>query len=127
MRAKLAGVLIAAAVALSLCLTCYFLVNHVADRTEDLAMQALDQVDQGRLEKARETMTQLASEWERYRPFLEMLISHDEMHTVVERYVEAEINLDRGHLDDYYRTMSLLREILRHIREQERVGWGNVL
>ena len=90
-------------------------------------MQAEDLVDRGQLEDAAAKMAQLASEWKRHQPFLEMLISHDEMHTVVERYTEAEISLRDGRLDDFSKSMSLLMEMLDHIREQERVRWGNVL
>jgi hypothetical protein len=49
------------------------------------------------------------------------------MHTVVERYTEASINLKRDHLDDYFKSMALLEEILDHIRDQEMVRWGNIL
>ena len=72
-------------------------------------------------------MTQLATVWQRLQRFLEMLISHDDMHAVTERYTEAVVSLRRGHMDDYYKSMALLMEMLDHVRQQERVWWGNVL
>ena len=90
-------------------------------------MRALDYVDQGQLDAAEESMTTLANVWAKYQPFLEMLISHDEMHNVAEHYIEAQIELKRNRLDDYYKTMALLQEMLSHIRKQESINWGNVL
>jgi hypothetical protein len=127
MRAKLIGVILVAVVAVSFSLTCLFVVQHAADQVEKLSMEAQDLVEQGKMEDGIAKMTQLASEWMRHQPFLEMLISHDEMHAVVERYTEAVINLRRDHLDDYFKSMALLEEMLDHIRDQERVRWGNVL
>jgi hypothetical protein len=127
MRAKLIGVIAVAVVALSFSLTCMFVVTHAVGQMEKLSMEAQDLVDRGQTQEAVAKMTALASEWERHQPFLEMLISHNEMHTVVERYVEAEACLKRGCLDDYYKSMALLQENLDHIRQQERIRWGNVL
>jgi len=127
MRAKLISVIAVAVVALAFSLTCMFVVTHAVGQMEKLSMEAQDLADRGQTQDAIAKMTALASEWERHQPFLEMLISHDEMHTVVERYTEAEINLQRDHLDDYYKSMALLMEMLGHIREQEKVRWGNVL
>ena len=127
MRSKLIGVIAVAAVAIAFCLTCLIVVTHAVGQIEKLAMEAQDLADQGKTQEAVAKMTALASEWKRHRPFLEMLISHNEMHTVVERYVEAEACLKRGCLDDFYKSMALLQENLDHIRQQERIRWGNVL
>lgn len=127
MRQKLIGVVVVAAISILFCLACLFLVSHVVGRMEVLSMEAQDFADADQNDRAIEKMTQLAGEWEKYRPFLEMLISHNEMHTVVDRYVEAGVNLKRGSMDDYYRSMALLEESLGHIRQQQRVRWGNVL
>ncbi len=127
MRAKLIGVIAVAVVALAFSLTCMFVVTHAVGQMEKLSMEAQDLVDRGQTQDAVAKMTALASEWERHQQFLEMLISHNEMHTVVERYVEAEACLKRGCLDDFYKSMALLQENLDHIRQQERIRWGNVL
>ena len=127
MRSKLIGVILVAAVAIAFCLTCLIVVNHAVGQIEKLAMEAQDLVDQGKNGEAVAKMAALAAEWKHHRPFLEMLISHNEMHTVVERYVEAEASLRRGNLDEFYESMALLQENLDHIRQQERVRWGNIL
>ena len=127
MRKKLIGVLVVAAVSIVFGLICLMLVSHVVERMETISMEAQALVDQGKPDLAKEKMVQLAGEWEKFRPFLEMLISHNEMHTVVDRYVEAGVNLERDHLDDFYNAMALLQESLRHILNQEQVRWGNVL
>jgi hypothetical protein len=127
MRAKLIGVIVVTAVSILFCLACLILVNHVVGKMEELSMEAQDFVDQGNTEQGIETMAQLAGEWEKYETFLEMMISHIEMHTVVDRYVEAGVYLTRGSLDDFYKSMALLQESLKHIENQQRVRWGNVL
>ena len=115
MRKKLIWVLVMAAISIAFGITCLILVSHVVGQMEALSMEAQALVDQGNNDLASEKMVQLAGEWEKFRPFLEMLISHNEMHTVVDRYVEAEINLQRNHLDDFYKSMALVQESLRHI------------
>lgn len=127
MRAKLIGVISVAVVAVAFAITCMLVVQHAVGQVEKLSMEAQDLVEQGKKEDAIAKMTQLASEWKRHQQFLELLISHDEMHTVVERYTEAEVNLRRDHMDDYFKSMALLEEMLDHIRDQEKVRWGNVL
>lgn len=127
MRSKFTSVIVVLVVAVSFCLVCLAVVNHAAGNVEKLSMEAQRLVDQGRADDAVATMTELATEWKRHQPFLEMLISHDEMHTVAERYTEASVELQRGQLDDYYRSMALLQEMLEHIRAQERVRLGNIL
>ncbi len=126
MRMKLLGIGIATALALALCLTCFLLVTHVTDQVEALSTQALGLVDQGRTEEAAHVMTRLVGEWSRYAPVLELIISHEEMNTVVERYLKAQSSLRHNQLDDFHKEMTLLREILRHVREQESIGWGNL-
>ncbi len=101
-----------------------FVVQHASEQVEKLSMEAQELAEQGRIEDAVAKMTQLASEWKRHQPFLEMLISHDEMHTVVERYTEAEAYLRRGRMDEFNSNMALLMEMLDHIRDQEAVRWG---
>lgn len=127
MRSKLFGVISVAVVAVSFALTCMFVVHHAVEQVEKLSMEAQELADQGKIEEVVAKMTQLASEWKRHQPFLEMLISHDEMQAVVERYTEAEVYLRRDELDEFYSNMALLMETLDHIREQETVRWGNVL
>lgn len=127
MRKKLIGVLVVAAVSIAFGITSLILVSHVVGEMETFSMEAQALVDQGKTDPAKEKMTQLATVWEKFRPFMEMLISHDEMHTVVERYTEAEASLERSNLDDYYKSMALLQENLSHIRDQERIRWGSVL
>lgn len=127
MRKKLIGVLVVAAVSIAFGITSLILVSHVVGEMETFSMEAQALVDQGKTDPAKEKMTQLATVWEKFRPFMEMLISHDEMHTVVDRYVEAGVNLERDQLDDFYKSMALLQESLRHILNQEQVRWGNVL
>ncbi len=127
MRRKLIGVAVVTAIAVAFCLACLVLVNHVIGRMEALSMEAQDFVERGQTREAAAKMTQLAEEWQRFRPFLEMLISHNEMHTVVDRYVEAQSHLMRGQMDDYFVSMATLQESLDHIRQQEQVRLGNVL
>ncbi len=127
MKSKLIGVIVVTVLAVSFSLTCLIVVNHAVGQMNALSMEALDLVDRGQTGEALAKMTLLASEWKKYRPFLEMLISHDEMHTVVERYTEAKASLERSNLDDFYKSMALLQENLSHLRDQEKVRWGNVL
>jgi hypothetical protein len=127
MRKKLIGVIAVTIVAVAFCIGCLLAITHVVDRMEAMSMEAQDAADRGDTKAAIEWMARMATEWEKHRSFLETLISHDEMHTVAERYTEAEINLKRDHMDDFYKSMALLQEILEHIREQERVRLGNIL
>jgi len=127
MRAKLIGVIVVLVVAVGFCITSFLVVGHAVEQVEALAMQAEDLADQGETEAAIEKMAQLATEWKRHQRFLEMLTSHDDMHSVIDRYTEATISLRRGQLDDFYKAMALLMEMLDHIRQQERVWWGNIL
>ena len=127
MRSKLVGVIVVLVVAVSFSVACQAVVNHAAGNMEALSMEAQRLVDEGRKDDAVAKMVELATEWKRHQPFLEMLISHSEMYTVAEWYTEASIDLQRGQLDDYYKAMALLQEMLDHIREQERIRWGNIL
>jgi alpha-D-ribose 1-methylphosphonate 5-triphosphate diphosphatase PhnM len=126
MRTKLVSIAIVLVITLSFCLATLYVMHDVIDQAEDLTVQIIDHAEHSRLDMTEEKMIELTNLWERHRPFLEMLISHDDMHAVIERYVEATVSLKGEDLDDFYISMALLQEMLRHIREQEEVAWGNV-
>lgn len=114
------------AAALMLCAASLFTVNHTVDEALRLRGQALVAFDQGRSDAARDGMQALAGFWERRNGVMEMLASHDDLHSVEAAIADARICLECEDRDDFLRAMSTVDSGLRHLRDEEAVRWTNL-
>lgn len=126
MRFTLITICVALVLAIGVCLGCVSTIDRAIYEMQDISTLAIDFVNAGDNKTGAEQMVRLASKWEAYRPWLEVMTSHEDLHAVTEHYTEAAMNLERDHLDDFHKSMALLDESLKHIRDQEALTISNV-
>lgn len=127
MRTMLIAALTVAVVTGSLCCWGISYIDEATDELSDLAMQLMDHAAAENYEGAQETITIMANQWARNRPVLEMLTDHEDLHNVTEHLVQGQTHLKYRHANDFYQSMALLNESLRHMRDSERLSLANIL
>ena len=120
----------ALAIAIATGIFCFWGISYIDEATDelsDLAMQLMDHAANENYSAASETITIMANQWERERPVLEILTDHEDLHAVTEHLVQGQIHLKHRHANDFYQSMALLIESLRHMRNAEEFSLANIL
>lgn len=102
-------------------------VDEVTDEMSDRALLLMQYAETEQFEQAEEIVTIMANEWQRALPVLGMITDHDDLHAVTECIAEGNVHLKFRHANDFYRTMALLDEALRHLRGNEDLTASNLL
>lgn len=127
MRFTMILLCVALVLAIGVCAACQYTINRAVYQMQEITTLAIDYANIGDQESCAEQMVRLASKWEEHKPWLEIMTSHEDLHAVTEHYTEASMNLEREHYDDFYKSMALLDEALKHIRDQEALSISNIL
>lgn len=127
MRTMLIAALAVAIATGGLCCWGISYIDEATDELSDLAMQLMDHAAVENYEGAQETIVIMTNQWARSRPVLEMLTDHEDLHAVTEHLVQGQIHLKYRHANDFYQSMALLNESLRHMRDSERLSLANIL
>ena len=126
MRTVIIVALVVAVACGALCVVSVAYIDETTDELSDMAMQLMDYAEAEDYKRASETLVIMANQWERHRPILEMISDHEDLHTVTEHLVESQVHLKYEHANDFYQSMALLDESLRHIRDSERISIANI-
>lgn len=127
MRTMLIAALTVAIATTALCCWGVSYIDEATDELSDLAIELMHFAEAEDYEGAQDTITTMASQWAKRRPILEILTDHENLHTVTEHLVEGEVHLKHRNSNDFYRSMALLDEALRHIRDAEKLSPENLL
>ncbi len=102
-------------------------VHQTVYDMDEIRLSALRMADEGRKQEASAEMVRMASLWDERGPTLEMMVDHEDLHSISSEIAEAETNLECDHMDDFNRSMTLLGEALHHIEQHERLRLANIL
>ena len=127
MRATLISMLAVALLSAGICVFSMLMIGHAAGEMESMRTEVLKLADAGDLPGAKERLKQMAEMWSRHEGTLAVLSSHEDLHKITELLIEGDANLAADDLDDFERSMALLGEALRHLREEEKLSFSNVL
>ena len=127
MKTMLTAALIVAVATGAICGWGISYIDEATDELSDMAMQLMDHAAAENYSAAAETITMMANRWERDKPVLEMLTDHDALHEVTEHLVQGQTHLRYRHANDFYQSMALLNESLRHLRDAEKLSITNIL
>lgn len=126
MRTQMTMAIVVTIVSVALCFASVAYIDEATDELSDLAMQLMDYAEAEDYAHASETLVIMANQWARHRPILEMISDHEDLHNVTEQLVESQVHLKYEHANDFYQSMALLDESLRHIRDSERFSIANI-
>ena len=127
MRIKCIATILVFVVSAAICFGCTYCIHTAVSQTEFLANTALMRFDEGDMPGALEMLSRMAERWNRQLPLMQMIASHDDLHDISLQYQEAATNLKSGDSDEFQRSMSLLQEALKHLRDQESLSFANLL
>lgn len=112
--------------AAAVCIGSTLLIHTSLDRMSDLHEQTLSFTDSENTEAALDSLTQTAEYWGKCSVWMEMLTSHEDIHSVREQIVSAKALLEHDDIAQYHQCMALLRESLDHIRRHESLALSNI-
>ena len=83
-------------------------------------------MDAGAVQRAEETLTQLAAYISDKAVWLEVLCEHEDLHDLKEQLIDAQASIEFGIEDDFYQAIYRFGERLEHIAEAEGVSISNL-
>lgn len=114
------------AVSLAICVASMWMLDRILDDAHTKVTEVFVSMEQGDVTRAREGLVALATLWDEKADLLEMLCSHDDLHEVKERIIQAEICVEYTDMEDFYASVALIGEGIEHIRDQEALSLTNL-
>lgn len=115
MRRTLCITLAAFLAAMAVCALSYMKIGEFETHARHLRTRALLAMDEGEVQQAEVTMTELASYMQDNRNWLEMLCEHNDLHELKGNIIDAQASIEFGIEDDFYQAMYRFGEGLDHI------------
>lgn len=113
-------------VSLAVCIASMWVIDGILDEAHGISTSVFVSMENGDVVAAREGLVALATLWDERASLLEVLCSHDDLHEVKERIIEAQITLDYTDMEDFYSAVALVGEALEHVRDQEILSLTNL-
>ena len=118
--------LITLALALAVCAGSNRFVTRFVDRARHLRTDAIEAMDEGEVQRAEQTLTELAEHLKQSEPWLEVLCEHEDLHQIKEQIIDAQASIEFGIEDDFYQAIYRFGERLEHIADVENVRLSNL-
>ena len=111
---------------IAVCSWALITLNGILDEAHEYTVEVFTQMERGNVTAAREGLVALATLWDENMTLLEVLCSHDDLHEVKERIIQAEICVSYTDMEDFYSSIALIGEAIEHIREGEALRLTNL-
>lgn len=112
--------------AMAMCTVSNRYINRLVSHARHLRTQAIEAMDEGDVQRAEETLVELAGYINENQDRLEMLCEHDDLHDMKEQLIDAQASIEFGIEDDFYQAISRFGERLEHIANIEDVRISNL-
>lgn len=114
------------ACSIALCAVSERSITRVVEHARHMRTEAIDAMDAGDVQRAEETLTQLAAYISDKAVWLEVLCEHEDLHDLKEQLIDAQASIEFGIEDDFYQAIYRFGERLEHIAEAEGVSISNL-
>ncbi len=118
--------LIALALALAVCVSSNRFITCFVDHARHLRTDAIEAMDEGDVQRAEQTLVELAAHLKRSEPWLEVLCEHEDLHQIKEQIIDAQASIEFGIEDDFYQAIYRFGERLEHIADIENLRLSNL-
>jgi len=126
MRRMLLITLALLAVSLSVCTLSMVHVNRATEHCRRLRSQAILAMDAGDVQRAEETLVQLADYLDTNSLWMQIVCDHGDLHAIKGEIIDAQVSIEFGIEDDFYQAISRFGEGLEHIAELEKFSLSNI-
>lgn len=127
MKARIIVVISMLLISVSVCLISMLYVRSAMNEMEDMRIQTVLAVEEGRKEDALVLLTDMISLLDERSRILECLTPHEDLHNLVIELTTAKKSLMIGDMDDYKQSVMLIQEFSEHIRDHESLTLSNIL
>ena len=118
----LTALLFAAAV----CTASNRIINRVVDHARHLRTEAIEAMDDDDVQRAEQTLVELAEYIADNQFWLEVFCEHDDLHDIKEQLIDAQASIDFGSGEDFYQAIYRFGEALEHIADVENIRLSNL-
>ena len=118
----LAALLLAAAV----CATSNRIINRVVDHARHLRTEAIEAMDERDVQRAEQTLVELAEYIAENQFWLEVFCEHEDLHDMKVQIIDAQASIDFGSKEDFYQAIYRFGEALEHIADVEQIRLSNL-
>ena len=118
----LAALLLAAAV----CVASNRIINRVVDHARHLRTEAVDAMDGGDVQRAEQTLVELADFIADNQFWLEVFCEHEDLHEIKVQIIDAQASIEFGSREDFYKAIYRFGEALEHIADVEHIRLSNL-
>lgn len=127
MRRLFISTLAVLVVCLALCFASHRALRRTLDEAHGMTIGIFTDMEEERIDSARETLTALAVFWKEESVWMELICDHDDLHDVKELIIQARICIDYTDMEEFYSAVALIGEGIEHIREAEMLSLKNLL
>ena len=114
-------------VCLALCFISHHALGSALNEAHEMTISIFTDMEEARLDAARETLTALAVFWKEHSEWMELVCDHDDLHHVKELIIQAKICIDYADMEEFYSAVALIGEGIEHIQEAEVLSLKNML
>ena len=118
----LAALLFAAAV----CTASNRIVTRVVDHARHLRTEAIEAMDGQDVQRAEQTLVELAEYIAENQFWLEVFCEHEDLHDMKVQIIDAQASIDFGSREDFYQAIYRFGEALEHIADVEQIRLSNL-
>ena len=118
----LAALLFAAVI----CTASNVIINRVVDHARHLRTETIEAMDDGDVQRAEQTLVELAEYIAEHQFWLEVFCDHDDLHDITEQLIDAQASIDFGSREDFYQAIYRFGEGLEHISDVENIRLSNL-
>ena len=112
--------------AMAVCLLVKINIGRLVTHARHLRTEAIEAMDEGRIQLAEERMVELAGYIGRNQEWLEMVCDHADLHEMKGNIIDAQASIEFGIEDDFYQAIYRFGEGLDHIDSIERIRLSNL-
>ena len=111
---------------MALCTLTHVSILRVTTHARHLRTEAIEAMDEGRIQQAEERLVELAGYIAGHTGWLEMVCDHTDLHEIKAEIIDAQAAIEFGIEDDFYQAIYRFGEGLDHIAGIEEISLQNL-
>lgn len=112
--------------AMALCVVSNRYIHRVVTHARHLRTEAIEAMDERDVQRAEQTMVQLAQYLNDNQGRLESLCDHEDLHEMKDQIIDAQASIEFGIEDDFYQAIYRFGERLEHLADVEVLRLSNL-
>ena len=118
----LSALLFAAAV----CTASNMIISRVVEHARHLRTEAVEAMDARDVQRAEQTLVELAEFISENQFWLEVFCEHEDLHDMKVQIIDAQASIEFGSREDFYQSIYRFGEGLEHIADIEQIRLSNL-